>query len=44
MKRGNADKPRRSKPLTPKAGWTKDPKRRYCRGGKLFKCGGKLKK
>lgn len=33
----------RAKPLTPKAGYTKT-RRRYCGGGKLFKCGGKLKK
>lgn len=34
----------RPKPMTPKAGITKNGKRRYCGGGKLFCKGGKLKK
>ena len=39
---------RRAKPVTIKAGVTKNPKRRYGDGGKVskgksFKCGGRLK-
>jgi hypothetical protein len=39
----------RAKPVVPKAGVTKNPKRRYGNGGKVskgnsYKCGGKLKK
>ena len=34
----------RAKPLTPKVSVTRDGKRRYCGGGKLLKCGGRLKK
>ncbi len=39
----------RRKPLVPKAGVSKSPKRRYGCGGKMtkgnsFKCGGKIKK
>lgn len=34
----------RAKPLTPKAGFTKDSSRRYCGGGKLFCNGGRIKK
>ena len=39
----------RAKPLTPKAGVTKNGKRRYGCGGKMskgnsFKCGGKMSK
>lgn len=30
-------KTRRPKPVVPKAGVTKNPKRRYCNGGKLKK-------
>lgn len=37
-------KSRRPKPVVAKAGVTRNPKRRYCDGGKLFKNGGKLKK
>lgn len=33
----------RAKPAIPKAGVTKNRDRRYSEGGKLFKCGGKLK-
>ena len=33
----------RAKPLVAKAGVTKNRGRRYCGGGKLYKCGGKLK-
>lgn len=35
---------RRPKPVVPKAGVTRNPKRRYCGGGKLFCKGGKIKK
>lgn len=40
---------RRAKPVAAKAGVSKNPKRRYCSGGKMskgnsFKCGGKIKK
>jgi hypothetical protein len=39
----------RAKPVVPKAGVTKNSKRRYDKGGKVskgnsYKCGGKLKK
>lgn len=34
---------RRPKPVAAKAGISKNPRRRYCGGGKLMKCGGKLK-
>lgn len=33
---------RRPKPMTPRAGVTSNPKRRYCGGGKLYCKGGKL--
>lgn len=33
----------RPKPVVPKAGVTKNRERRYTSGGKLYKCGGKLK-
>lgn len=39
-----AKKTGRAKPLVTKAGVTRDGKRRYCGGGKLYKCGGKIKK
>lgn len=32
----------RAKPMTPKAGVTKNPRRRYCNGGKLRCNGGKI--
>lgn len=44
MARESAKKTGRARPMTPKAGVTRNPKRRYCGGGKLFKNGGKLKK
>ena len=33
----------RAKPAIPKAGVTKNRSRRYGCGGKIYKCGGKLK-
>lgn len=33
----------RPHPMTPRAGVTKDPRRRFCGGGKLFCGGGKIK-
>lgn len=38
-----ASKTGRPKPMVPRAGATKDPKRRFCGGGKLFCKGGKIK-
>ena len=34
----------RGTPVIPKAGVTKNRSRRYGEGGKVYKCGGKLKK
>ena len=34
----------RETPVVPKAGVTKNRKRKYGKGGKTYKCGGKLKK
>lgn len=34
----------RARPMAPKAGITKDGKRRYCAGGRLFSKGGKIAK
>lgn len=34
----------RAKPVVAKAGVTRNPKRRYCGGGKLYSKGGKVKK
>lgn len=34
----------RAKPVVAKAGVTRNPKRRYCGGGKLFSKGGRMKK
>lgn len=42
--RESATKTGRARPNTPKAGVTREPRRRFCAGGKLFKKGGKLKK
>ena len=39
----NKKKTNRPKPVAAKAGFTKNPKRRYGEGGKLFCKGGKLK-
>lgn len=36
-------KTRRAKPIAGKVGATRDPKRRYEKGGKLYCKGGKLK-
>lgn len=33
----------RAKPVAAKAGLSRNPKRRYDKGGNLYKCGGKLK-
>jgi len=33
----------RAKPVVPKAGVTRNRDRRYSEGGKVYKCGGKLK-
>lgn len=44
MARASAKKTGRARPMTPKAGVTRNPKRRYCGGGKLFCKGGKMKK
>lgn len=38
-----ANRSRRTKPVMAKAGVTRDPKRRYSCGGKLYSKGGKLK-
>lgn len=38
-----AKKTGRAKPLVTKAGVTRNRERRYNGGGKLYKCGGKLK-
>lgn len=35
---------RRAKPVVAKAGVTRNPKRRYCGGGKLFSKGGRMKR
>ena len=34
----------RVKPTMTKAGVTKNRSRKFCKGGKLYKCGGKIKK
>lgn len=39
-----ANRSRRIKPIMAKAGVSRDSKRRYCGGGKLYSKGGKLKK